>query len=251
MCAKYWLPASGGLPRNSVDRITDRPDMTSAVDRGCKALTQTQKNNVLFSSLPWLCSLLLGETPYQCELCGEAFHRNDKLKRHMRSRHNRLVNKDGQNVMTHIVTTRRAGQHGTPVIIKHEQALGGQDDLPQGELQIVQGEGAEGTSNELHVDVIQENSPQVFLIGLGNEGGETTYLQETQVIEGPDGTRYIIAGSGEELQVFETPDIQQIQEGDVIQNGGETFTVLEQSDQETLTTLANMASVAEIADVVQ
>ena len=29
----------GGLPRNSVDRITDRPDMTSAVDRGRKALT--------------------------------------------------------------------------------------------------------------------------------------------------------------------------------------------------------------------
>ena len=31
----------GGLPRNSVDRITDSPDiMTSAVDRGRKALTQ-------------------------------------------------------------------------------------------------------------------------------------------------------------------------------------------------------------------
>ena len=35
--------ARGGLPRNSVDRITDRPDMTSAVDRGRKALTQTNK----------------------------------------------------------------------------------------------------------------------------------------------------------------------------------------------------------------
>ena len=34
-----YLP-KGGLPRNSVDRITDRPDMTSAVDRGCK----TNKN---------------------------------------------------------------------------------------------------------------------------------------------------------------------------------------------------------------
>ena len=32
-----------GLPRNSVDRITDRPDMTSAVDRGRKAPTQTPK----------------------------------------------------------------------------------------------------------------------------------------------------------------------------------------------------------------
>ena len=151
--------------------------------------------------------------------------------------------------MTHIVTTRRDGQHGTPVIIKHEQApIEGQEELQQGELQIIQGEGGDGASSELHVDVIQETSPQVFLIGLGSEGGETTYLQETQVIEGPDGTRYIIAGSGEELQVFETPDIQ---EGDVIQNGGETITVLEQTDQETLTTLANMASVAEIADVVQ
>ena len=30
------------LPRNSVDRITDRPDMTSAVDSGRKASTQTQ-----------------------------------------------------------------------------------------------------------------------------------------------------------------------------------------------------------------
>ena len=33
----------GGLPRNSVDRITDRPDMTSAVDRGRRASTQTNK----------------------------------------------------------------------------------------------------------------------------------------------------------------------------------------------------------------
>ena len=31
----------GGLPRNSVDKITERPDMTSAVDRGRKASTQT------------------------------------------------------------------------------------------------------------------------------------------------------------------------------------------------------------------
>ena len=36
-----YLPR-GGLPRNSVDRITDRPDMTSAVDHGRKASTQTQ-----------------------------------------------------------------------------------------------------------------------------------------------------------------------------------------------------------------
>ena len=36
-----YLPR-GGLPRNSVDRITDRPDMTSAVDRGRKASIQTK-----------------------------------------------------------------------------------------------------------------------------------------------------------------------------------------------------------------
>ena len=45
--AKRWplstgnLPL-GGLPKNSVDRIIDRPDMTLAVDRGRKALTQTK-----------------------------------------------------------------------------------------------------------------------------------------------------------------------------------------------------------------
>ena len=43
--AKGWALSTGnlprrGFPRNSVDRITDRPDMTSAVDRGRKALTQ-------------------------------------------------------------------------------------------------------------------------------------------------------------------------------------------------------------------
>ena len=38
-----FLPL-GGLPRNSVDRITDRPDMTSAADRGRKVSTQINKN---------------------------------------------------------------------------------------------------------------------------------------------------------------------------------------------------------------
>ena len=33
----------GGLPRNSVDRITYRPDITSAVDLGRKASIQTNK----------------------------------------------------------------------------------------------------------------------------------------------------------------------------------------------------------------
>ena len=35
----------GGLPMDSVDRITDRPDMTSAVGCGHKASTQTNKQN--------------------------------------------------------------------------------------------------------------------------------------------------------------------------------------------------------------
>ena len=43
-----YLPR-GGLPRNSADRITDRPDMTSAVDRGRKAAsTQTNINKFYF-----------------------------------------------------------------------------------------------------------------------------------------------------------------------------------------------------------
>ena len=36
----------GGLPRNSVERITDRPDMTSAVYRGCKAQTNKQTKDI-------------------------------------------------------------------------------------------------------------------------------------------------------------------------------------------------------------
>ena len=41
-----YLP-QGGLPRNNVDRITDRPNLTSAVDRGHKASTQTDKQNFI------------------------------------------------------------------------------------------------------------------------------------------------------------------------------------------------------------
>ena len=41
----------GGLPRNSVDRVTDRPVMTSAVDRGRKASTQTKLPKSEISSL--------------------------------------------------------------------------------------------------------------------------------------------------------------------------------------------------------
>ena len=59
MCAKYWRPASGGggggggkggLPRNSNARITDRPDMTPAVDCGRKTRTQpTNQHYVLIT----------------------------------------------------------------------------------------------------------------------------------------------------------------------------------------------------------
>ena len=45
-----YLPR-GGLPRNSVDRITDRPDMTSAVDRGRKASTQANNNDILIVAI--------------------------------------------------------------------------------------------------------------------------------------------------------------------------------------------------------
>ena len=38
----------GGLPRSSVDGITDRPDMTSAINRGRKASTQTNKQRFSF-----------------------------------------------------------------------------------------------------------------------------------------------------------------------------------------------------------
>ena len=41
-----YLPR-GGLPRNRMDKITDPPDMTSAVDRGRKASTQTNKKPIL------------------------------------------------------------------------------------------------------------------------------------------------------------------------------------------------------------
>ena len=40
----------GGLARNSVDRITDHSDMTSAVYLGRKASTQTNKQNLTLLS---------------------------------------------------------------------------------------------------------------------------------------------------------------------------------------------------------
>lgn len=110
-----------------------------------------------------------------------------------------------------IVTTRRQPHGGAPVIVKAE--TGAQEDLlQQGDqlLQIVQGDNLADAQSELHVDVIQEGTgqQQVFLIGLNQEGGDSAYLQETQVIEGADGTRYIIAGSGQELQVIESGNLQ-------------------------------------------
>ena len=59
--AKGWALSTGdlprgGLPRNSVDRIIYRPDMTSAVDRGRKALTQQQL--YMFKGLKSKCLLI-------------------------------------------------------------------------------------------------------------------------------------------------------------------------------------------------
>ena len=47
LMAKGWALSTGNLEQywNSVDRIIDRPDMTSAVDRGHKSLTQTKQTN--------------------------------------------------------------------------------------------------------------------------------------------------------------------------------------------------------------
>ena len=46
MCTKYWLTAYEVLlPRKSVVRLTDRPDMTSDVYRGRKTTTQQQQQS--------------------------------------------------------------------------------------------------------------------------------------------------------------------------------------------------------------
>ena len=53
-----YLPR-GGLPRNSVDRITDRHDMTSALDRGRKASTQTKTNKQKKIKLDTACDTII------------------------------------------------------------------------------------------------------------------------------------------------------------------------------------------------
>ena len=74
LMAKRWALSTGnlprgGLPRNSVDRITDCLDMTSAVDRGRKALTQTNKtkiNEKLGCVSPYLGKFLLESRILMC-----------------------------------------------------------------------------------------------------------------------------------------------------------------------------------------
>ena len=45
MCTKYWLTLGGlSLPRKSVVRLTDRPDMTLDVYRGRKTTNQIKIN---------------------------------------------------------------------------------------------------------------------------------------------------------------------------------------------------------------
>ena len=65
-----YLPR-GGLPRSRVDRITDLPDMTSAVDRERKASTQTNKTKP--NSL-YICSTEQGSKAFKeshfCKLVG-------------------------------------------------------------------------------------------------------------------------------------------------------------------------------------
>ena len=59
-----YLPR-GGLPRNSADRITDLPDMTSAVDRGRKASTQTNKKTNKQNKIGFYIDVILMSTLVQ------------------------------------------------------------------------------------------------------------------------------------------------------------------------------------------
>ena len=47
MCTKYWLTRFGGpsLPMKSVVRLTDHPNLTIAVYRGCKTISQERQQS--------------------------------------------------------------------------------------------------------------------------------------------------------------------------------------------------------------
>ena len=72
-----YLPR-GGLPRNSVDRITDRPDMPSAVDRGRKASTQTNKQKSYKQNFAF-CGVPSGAILFADTIFIEKCNKNEKL----------------------------------------------------------------------------------------------------------------------------------------------------------------------------
>ena len=57
MGAKYYLSTRGlSLPRNNVDRLTDRCDITISVYRGCKVITTHTVHTIRWFSVD--CSIL-------------------------------------------------------------------------------------------------------------------------------------------------------------------------------------------------
>ena len=46
------------LPRKSVLRLTDRPDMAIAVYRGCKTITQQQQQYILSIAVAYFCVMI-------------------------------------------------------------------------------------------------------------------------------------------------------------------------------------------------
>ena len=57
MCTKYWLTACSSLTGKRVDRLSDTPAMTIAVDMGRKATKQT--NKIYNWGFPLFCFILL------------------------------------------------------------------------------------------------------------------------------------------------------------------------------------------------